>query len=172
MISSSSAFESLSPPKVKVPGEVRPIRRVQPVEVAGDEDLQRGAFLHVGGLFGKLRRALRQPLGGEGFESAFAFSDGRHGIVRQARKLVPKRTVEFASSFGFTHPTPLLEKERHARHRALVTDAANPFGFHRARTRTAFPTNDHPTDTVEIDRSEIFQQRFDGQETDGDWRVP
>ena len=61
---------------------------------------------------------------------------------------------------------PLFEEERNARAAALVANGKNPFFFHRAGAGTAFATDNDPMNSGEIDRSQVFQERLDGEKAD------
>ena len=70
-----------------------------------------------------------------------------------------------------TESAPLLKEEGNLAHGAEVPDLADPIGFHRAGTRAAFPTYDHPRDTREVKLTKRAQQRLERQEPDGRGRL-
>ena len=59
---------------------------------------------------------------------------------------------------------PLLEEERHAGHPAAIVRRQRPLGSHPAGLRAGLAADDHPVDPVQVQRSQVCQQRFDRQE--------
>ena len=76
-------------------------------------------------------------------------------------KLVVRAAVESASRLVFACAAPLLEEERHPLHAALATNLDDPISKHRPGVRAALAADDHPIDSVKIQRPEFGQQRFD-----------
>jgi len=68
--------------------------------------------------------------------------------------------------FLFAHAAPLLEEERGMRFTALVADGEDPIFLHGTRSRAAFAADDGPAYVRKIERSQVFKQRFDGEEPD------
>ena len=50
---------------------------------------------------------------------------------------------------------------------ALVPYGDNPLTFHWSRSRTALATNNHPTESVQVQLAHVLQQRFDRQKSHG-----
>ena len=59
-----------------------------------------------------------------------------------------------------TCPTPLLEEEGHALAPALAADVDDPISEHWPGVRAAFPSDDDPVDSMEVQTPQIRQQRF------------
>lgn len=76
-----------------------------------------------------------------------------------------RATPQDAAGTLLVNASPLLEEERNPRGLALFLDRKHPFLFHRPSTGTAFPTDDHPRYPLERDRPEIFERRFNRQES-------
>src|SRR5579883_1170282 len=78
--------------------------------------------------------------------------------------IVEGTAIELAPRFGFPHAAPLLEEESNLCGFALLADAMNPAGLHRAGAVAALAANDYPVNPVQLNLSEILQQRLDRQE--------
>ena len=57
----------------------------------------------------------------------------------------------------------MFEKEGYVAVLALLADGNDPGPLHRSSTRTAFTANDYPRNAAKVDRTDIFEQRFDGE---------
>jgi len=95
----------------------------------------------------------------------------RHRVLPTFRKLIIGAPVQFPSGLRFADAAPLFEKEGNFRPLALRADVPHPFDIHWPRARPALAADNHPVDAPQIDRAEMFQQRFDGKETDLRGRV-
>ena len=62
--------------------------------------------------------------------------------------------------------TPLLEVERDAGRLALVADRPGPIRVHGPSVRAALATYYCPIDSGQVELSEVFEQRLQGQEAD------
>jgi hypothetical protein len=56
----------------------------------------------------------------------------------------------------------LLEEKRDLRRLALIADWEHPVLLHGPGFGTAFAANNRPMDAGQIERTQVFQQRFDG----------
>jgi hypothetical protein len=72
----------------------------------------------------------------------------------------------------FASAAPLLEEEWHVDTHTLISHFANPFWLHRPGMMTAFAAYDDPIDVPQINRTEAFQEGFDGQESYSRSRMP
>ena len=107
------------------------------------------------------------------FLHAFQASTGRSDRVLAAgRHRVIRPAIELPAGLAFSNTAPLLEEERDAGILTLVADTANPFSLHRPGPVAAFPADNHPGDSVEVDRAEVFEERLDGKEPDRRGGVP
>ena len=69
------------------------------------------------------------------------------------------------ASTGFRRAaSPLLEKERHPFADTMVPDTEDPCRLHGPGFRTAFSTDDHPRDPVQVEVANGTEERFNGQE--------
>src|SRR5262245_17976087 len=88
-------------------------------------------------------------------------------------KLVVDLSVERATVIPFPYASPLLEKERHTLLSTSIADLAHPLRSHRARTCSAFASDDHPADTGKIQvSSEALKKRLDREKPDSGRRLP
>ena len=69
-------------------------------------------------------------------------------------------SVQLSARALLPDPSPLLEEERHASADALIANFSDPFPSQRSCTVAAFPSHNDPVDTLQIDRTQIFQQRL------------
>ena len=67
--------------------------------------------------------------------------------------------------------SPLFEEKRDLLLSALAPDVHDPVLLHRPSMRSAFPSDDHPVDASEIQRTEILEERLDRQEPYNSGRV-
>ena len=59
-----------------------------------------------------------------------------------------------------SNASPLFEEERYPLQPALAPDADDPLLAHWAGMRAALAADNHPIDTGQIERAEIFKQRL------------
>ena len=67
--------------------------------------------------------------------------------------------------------SPLFEEKRDLLLSALAPDVHDPVLLHRPSMRSAFPSDDHPVNANEIQRTEILEERLDRQEPYNSGRV-
>jgi len=72
-------------------------------------------------------------------------------------------SVQPSTGLVLLHTTPLLEEEGNILTAALPENGKHPFLFHGPCPEAALAANYHPIDPTQIELSEIFEQRFDGQ---------
>ena len=63
-----------------------------------------------------------------------------------------------------SNASPLFEKERYTLQPALASNANYPVLSHRPSMWAALAADNHPIDTGQIERAEIFKQRLNGEE--------
>ena len=80
--------------------------------------------------------------------------------------LIVSSLVKQSAILSFPHAAPLLKEERNMIFAALIADGDDPFLPHWPSTGTALTSNDCPTDSGEIEFTEVFQQRLYGKKTD------
>lgn len=85
----------------------------------------------------------------------------------ELRKTIKCSTVNLASCFRLLNAAPLLEEEGDAGAVALFLDVEDPLAVHWAGTGAAFAADDYPLDAGEIDRADVFEEGFDGEEGHG-----
>jgi hypothetical protein len=81
--------------------------------------------------------------------------------------VIPHAPVENSPLTLWRSTAPLFEKERHLRGLALIANAAHPRHRDRPVVNATFSPDDYPVDTGEVDFSQVFEQRFDGEKPYG-----
>lgn len=76
------------------------------------------------------------------------------------RELIVGSPSEFPSSPALMDSSPLLEEERHPCAPTLVADGDDPWSCHGPCLSSALSTDDDPVDALQLERAQIFQQRF------------
>lgn len=84
-----------------------------------------------------------------------------------AGEFVIRFAFEASPEFGLAYAAPLFEKEGDFVFAALIAKRKNPVLLHGAGAGAAFAADNHPVDVAEIELAEIFEERLDGEETDG-----
>lgn len=102
----------------------------------------------------------------EALEPSGSFLQVRNNSYRSRRELVVGASVELAPIPPLADASPLLEEERDTCYQTLVPNAADPIRVDRSCFRTALAAHDYPMDTLKIDRSKVFQEWLDREETD------
>ena len=92
-------------------------------------------------------------------------------LERNVWKPVVRPASKSAPVLALSHASPLLEEERDTGASALIADRQYPILSHWSRPGAALATDDDPVDPLEVDSSEIFKQRFDGEEADAGGRI-
>jgi hypothetical protein len=85
--------------------------------------------------------------------------------VERQWKLVVRSAIECSTRLAFANASPLLEEKRYPLSAAFSPDPHNPIPQHWPCARSAFTPNDHPIYVSEIERTQILQQRLDGQKS-------
>ena len=87
----------------------------------------------------------------------------QYGMGDTWRKLVVSSALEAAAGFGFADASPLFEEKGDFALAALISQGEDPLFLHRPGACSAFSADDHPTDAAQVQMSNVFQKRFDGQ---------
>lgn len=82
------------------------------------------------------------------------------------REFIVSALVQFASGFFFADAAPLFEKESDFCAATLCANVSHPRSIHWPCARPTFTADNHPINIFQIERTEMFQQRFDGKKTD------
>src|SRR5262249_25524735 len=92
-----------------------------------------------------------------------AHRGGRRRRRNYGRILIVGFTQELAPMPRLLHAPPLLEEERHPGRSTLVANRQYPLLVHPPRPRPALSPHDDPVNTLEINFTEIFEERLDRQ---------
>jgi hypothetical protein len=80
--------------------------------------------------------------------------DNADGIGRnKLRKIAVGPSIENSSCYLLPSTAPLLEKEWDSISITLIMKGANPIWLHRARTRSTFSADNHPSNSLQINLS-------------------
>src|SRR2546426_3457721 len=82
------------------------------------------------------------------------------------RKFIVGLSLQTPAGGLLARASPLLEEEGNHGTPALVPDGEDPLFPHRPRAWAAFTSHNHPTDPLQIEFSQVFQEGFDGEKSD------
>src|SRR5665213_384200 len=95
-----------------------------------------------------------------------ALMAGWKRFSNNGRKLIERPIVQEPPGLALLTSAPLLEEERNPRCATLREYSTHPCGINRPGTVAALAAHDHPMDLAEVDPADVFEERFDGKETE------
>jgi hypothetical protein len=93
------------------------------------------------------------------------FLEIRNGGSLYLWELIVGPTVKVASVSTLANSSPSLEEEWDASGKALISNAANPLWLKRSCPISALTADDDPVDALQVDSSDVFQQRLNREKT-------
>lgn len=89
-----------------------------------------------------------------------------HNWMRDAcGEFVVGSAVQAAAGLGFADASPLFEEKSDFAFAALISQRENPVFANGSGPWSTFPADDHPVDAAQVQLTNVFQKRLNGEET-------